>query len=132
MLKLGYKILFVYPNNEQVRELQIEEGIDAVTINKFFAFGVTEDQRMDKFDDSPYDCIVFDEIFNHNVYELLRIYRYINNNKDKIILGAGDVHQLEAVESSTNTKDNDKYLTECVKMMFPYMIKLNEIKRIEK
>jgi len=130
MVKLGYRVLFVYPNNEQVRESQIE-GTDAVTINTFFSFGVTEDQHMSKFDDSQYNCIVFDEIFNHNVYELLRIYRYINNNKDKIILGAGDVHQLEAVESSTNTKDNDTYLTNCVNMMFPYMIKLNEIKRIE-
>ena len=104
MIKLGYKVLFVYPNNKQVRDLKCKEGIDAVTVNKFFGFGVTEDQKIGKFNDSLYDCIVFDEIFNHNVFELLRIYRYINNNPNKIILGAGDVHQLEAVESSTNVK----------------------------
>ena len=92
MAKLGYKVLFVYPNNQQVRDLKRKDNIDAVTTNTFFSFGVAEDQRMSKFDDSQYNCIVFDEIFNNNVYELLRIYRYINNHKDKIILGAGDVH----------------------------------------
>lgn len=74
---------------------------------------------------------MFDEIFNHCVDELLRKYRYINNNENKFRLGAGDVHQLEAVESSTNLKDNDTHVSSCVNMMFPHMIEFNDMKRIQ-
>jgi hypothetical protein len=129
MKLLGYKVLLVYPNNNQVKDMNTLEGIDAVTLNTFFSMGVTEEQRMKKFDDSEYDCIVFDEIFNHNVYGLRYIRKYILDNTEKIILGAGDIHQLEAVELSTNNKDNDEYITDCINQMFPHFIKFSEIKR---
>jgi hypothetical protein len=87
MKDMGYKVLFVYPNNKQVKVMNTSEGIDAVTLNTFFSMGVTEEQRMKKFDDREYDCIVFDEIFNHNVYGLRYIRKYILDNTQKIILG---------------------------------------------
>ena len=44
---------------------------------------MTEESHMAKFDDSPYDVIVFDEIYFANVRMLARIKRYADNNPNK-------------------------------------------------
>ena len=64
MAKLGYKVLFALPMNTLCKELVKDYSIDAITINKFFGFGVNEENNfMKQFDSSDYDCIIFDGIF---------------------------------------------------------------------
>ena len=63
MAKLGYKVLFVSPTNILCKELIKDYNIDAITINKFFGFGVNEENNFVKqFDATEYNCIIFDEI----------------------------------------------------------------------
>ena len=92
----GHKVLFVCPTNKLAQN-NLENG---VTLNTFFAVGMTDDatQRMSKFDDSAYDVIVFDEIYFANVQMLAKIKRYTENNPNKIILATGDTDQLETID----------------------------------
>ena len=72
---------------------------EAITVNKFFAINFGE-EKLQPFDYSEYDVIVFDEIYFNNTYKLHRIQEFIKNNPDKIVIGAGDVFQLELVEDA--------------------------------
>ena len=58
----NYKVLFVVPTNN----LKQECGAEAMTTNKFFGISYV-DERLEKFDYSDVDAIVFDEIYFHNV-----------------------------------------------------------------
>ena len=69
MGKLKHKVLFVCPTNKLTQNNK-ENG---VTLNKFFSIGMTEDSNLARFDDSPYDVIVFDEIYFANVRMSARI-----------------------------------------------------------
>ena len=86
--------MFVCPTNVLAQKNE-ENGI---TLNKFFSIGMTEDSKMAKFDDSPYDTIVFDEIFFYNIRNLTRIKTYCENNPEKIIIATGDTNQLETID----------------------------------
>jgi hypothetical protein len=98
MAKLGYKVLFVSPTNVLCKELFKDHRVKSITINEFFGFGVNEENTFIKqFDSSEYNCIIFDEVYFYNISNLMKIYNYIQNN-NKIILGAGDVEQLESVD----------------------------------
>jgi hypothetical protein len=45
-----------------LNKLATNYGDNGITVNRFFGFGLSEDTKMAKFDDSEYDTIVFDEI----------------------------------------------------------------------
>ena len=51
-----------------------ESQLDAITINKLFGFGVDVDnsEHMKAFDASGYNCIVFDEIYFYDVFNLTK------------------------------------------------------------
>ena len=53
---------------------------------------------MAKFDDSPFDTIVFDEIFFSCVRKLARIKRYCEERPEKIVIATGDTNQLECID----------------------------------
>ena len=55
-----------YENNHNTK-------ITGITLNKFFGFGLTENTKITKFDDSDYQVIVFDEIFFYTPSILARI-----------------------------------------------------------
>ena len=118
MEKLGYNILVVCPTN------QLAQDKKGITLNKFFSVGMTEDTKMNKFDDSKYDVIIFDELYFTNIDMLRRIKHYADNNPDKIILGTGDKDQLEPVEQPTNIKDPIAYIQHCLYTIFPNYILL--------
>ena len=61
MEKLGHKVLFVCPTNK----LAINNK--GITINKLFGFGMKDNIKMSKFDDSEHDVIVFDEIYFYSI-----------------------------------------------------------------
>ena len=66
-------MLFVCPTNKLTQNSK-ENG---VTLNKFFSIGIAEESHMAKFDDSPYDVIVFDEKYFANFRMLARIEIYM-------------------------------------------------------
>ena len=124
MKNLNYNILVVCPTN------QLAQDKNGITLNKFFSVGMTEDTKMNKFDDSEYDVIIFDELYFTSIDMLRRIKFYVDNNPDKIILGTGDKDQLEPVEQASNIKDPITYIQNCIYTIFPNYILLKEIKRL--
>jgi hypothetical protein len=64
---------------------------------------------MQKFDDSLFDVIVFDEIFNCDLLILRRIYEYSLKNPHKIILATGDSDQNRPVELWSTEIDHKQY-----------------------
>ena len=78
-----------------------------------------ENNFIKQFDATDYDCIIFDEIYFYNVPNLMKVYNYIQNNKDKIILATGDIDQLESIEIVSNVKDYEQYINHCITYIFP-------------
>ena len=60
-----------------------------------------------------------------------RIYHYMRNNPNKLILGTGDTQQLPPREKNTNVKNTKKYLNDIVNLMFPNLINLQINKRLK-
>jgi len=96
MERRGHKVLFVCPTNKLAQNNR-ENG---VTLNTFFGVGMSENpnDKIGKFDDTPWDVIVFDEIYFANIRMLARIKRYSEQNPNKIILATGDTNQLETID----------------------------------
>ncbi len=86
MEKRRHKVPFVCPTNK----LASNYGDTGCTIDRFFSVGMTEDIKMAKFDGSPYDAIVFDEIFFSSIRRLARIKRYCSEHPKKIVIATGD------------------------------------------
>ena len=62
MVERGFNVIVICPTNKL---LQSFEG-EATTMNKFFGINFGN-IKLDEFDYSPYDCIVFDEVYFSNV-----------------------------------------------------------------
>ena len=79
MENLGYNVLFVCPTNELCIN-NSQAGIFSVTVNRFFDVGPHDEFRNiheNKFNDSPYQVVVFDEIFLLDINMLTKIKHYI-------------------------------------------------------
>ena len=87
---------------------------------------------MERFDDKPYDCIVFDEIFMCDIQTLTRIKNYCQNNPNKIIVGTGDCNQLPPVNFCLNQVEYKSYYEECLNIILPNEIYFNIPKRVKK
>ena len=125
--KLGYKTLFVVPQNSFSRNIQD----DAVTSQKFFFIPVGDGDKLPEFDHSQYNVIVFDEIYMNGLRVLNCIRGFENNNPDRIIKGAGDVKQLPPVcDDLTNTRNDSEYSDECIGQIFKYNILFKVCKRL--
>ena len=101
MVEKDYKVIFVCPTNKL---LQAFEG-EALTLNKFFgiSFG---DVKLEPFDYSYFDVIVFDEIYFSSLSTYWRIKQFVEQNKDsKIIIATGDTKQLKPIQALTNIQD---------------------------
>jgi hypothetical protein len=88
-------------------------------------------QKISKFDDKPYDVIVFDEIYFASVRMLAKIRRYSESHPEKIILATGDADQLETIGLVSNRIDYDAYMNHCIDSAFPNAIHLKENKRLK-
>ena len=122
----NYKVLFVVPTNN----LKEECGAEAMTINKFFGISYG-DERLEKFDYSDVDVIVFDEIYFHNVSKWALIWNFCKSNPDKIILATGDTKQLKTPERVSNVVSFGKYADHCIDLIFENNIMLYECKRLK-
>ena len=94
MSRRGHKVLFECPTNKLVHKY----GVAGVTVNKLFGMSIT-DEAIEKFDDSEFDVIVFDEIYFSCIQKLAKINNYCKNNIDKIIIATGDTKQLPPIAS---------------------------------
>ena len=101
-----------------------------MTINKLFGI-CYGDEKLEKFDYSDYDVIVFDEIYFHNVGKWALIWSFCKNNPDKIILATGDTKQLKNPETISNTISFEKYADHCIGLVFKNCIMLCECKRLK-
>ena len=124
--KLGYKTLFVVPQNSLSQNIDDE----AITTNKFFAIPVGDGEKLPEFDHSKFNCIVFDEIYMNSLYILNRIREFVKQHPDKLIIGAGDVKQLPPIEDLTNTRKPDEYADDCINQIFKYTMMLKICKRL--
>ena len=124
--KLGYKTLFVVPQNSLSQNIDDE----AITTNIFFAIPVGDGEKLPEFDHSKFNCIVFDEIYMNSLYILNRIREFVKQHPDKIIIGAGDVKQLPPIEDLTNTRKPDEYADDCINQIFKYNMMLTICKRL--
>ena len=127
MQERGHKVLFVCPTNK----LHSNYGVNGCTLNRFFSIGMTDQTKMAKFDDSPYDTIVFDEIFFSSVRKLARIKRHCDTHPEKIVLATGDTKQLESIDQITNQHDYDEYYNRCIDQIFPISMYFKENKRLK-
>ena len=129
MKNLGYNALFVCPTNQLLQNTQT----DATTNNKFFAIPMEKGDKMEAFDHSKYDCIVFDEVGMGGMYVLNKIREFVKKHaKDKIIIATSDGKQLPPIKDITNTRDHETYLNECINQIFGYRIYLKMSKRLKK
>ena len=109
----------------------VQKYNEAATINDLFGFGVDENMKVCKFDDSSYDVIAFDEILISDVSNLRRIKNYVDNNTNKFLIATGDTDQLKPIKSYSNTKEYKPYANECVNLIFPFEIYLHINKRLK-
>ena len=125
--KLNYNVLFVVPTNFLGQQCDCE----STTANKFFSISIEEDDRLPIYDHSPYNVIVFDEIYFNDYKVYCRIDKFIQENKhNKIIVATGDTNQLPTIKPLSNTKPFEEYANECIKIIFKYEIYLYECKRL--
>eukprot|EP00438_Fugacium_kawagutii_P019097 Skav234725 [mRNA] locus=scaffold634:457313:460261:+ [translate_table: standard] len=122
----NYNVLFVVPTNS----LKQECGAEAMTINKFFGISYG-DERLEKFDYSDCDVIVFDEIYFHSVGKLALIWDFVRNNPDKIVVATGDTKQLKNPEVLSNVFKFEEYANHCIDLIFKNNIMLYECKRLK-
>jgi hypothetical protein len=136
LAKTGNNVLFVCPTNRLAQKYK-QRG---VTANKFFGIGFSKGEEDEKsknefvvkiFDHSDYNVIVFDEIYFSSLRMLAKIRRFCSDNPDKIVVATGDTSQLPPVEQYTNTKEYAVYADECINIIFPNEIYLNENKRLK-
>ena len=126
--KMGKNLLFVVPTNRLLKEKEVE----ATTYNKFFSIAVHEDvgEKLPAFDYSPFNVVVFDEVYMSNLYVLDKVRRLIKENPDIIVIGTGDVKQSQGVEVMTNCQNPAVYIDNCIDIVFAYNIFLEVCKRV--
>ena len=113
--KMGKNASFVVPTSRLLQE---------TTYNKFFNIAVHEDlgEKLPAFDYSPKKVVVFDEVYMSNLYVLDKVRRFIKENPDIIVIGTGDVKQLQGVEVMTNCQNPAVYIDNCIDIVFRYNI----------
>ena len=106
----GYKVLFVLPT----KNLGLECDIQSATATRIFSVAVN-DEKLDKYDHSMFDVIVFDEICFNNTCVLPSMTDFVEQYRaSKIILATGDAKQLSPTKALTNTKKHDIYMNESI------------------
>ena len=124
--KMGYNTLFVVPQNMLKQDIDC----DAEPLNTFFSIPVFKGDRLPRYDYSPYQVIVFDEIYMSSPFILDKIRVFCEENPDLIIIGAGDVKQLPSIEPYTNCQNVEEYVDSCIDIIFKHNIFLKICKRV--
>ena len=123
---MGYRVLAVVPQNMLKQETECE----AVTLNTFFSVPVHKGDTLPRFDYGGFDVIFFDEIYMASPYILNKIRKFVLDNPNLIVIGAGDVKQLPSIEPFTNIQNVEHYVDLCMDIIFKYNIFLKICKRV--
>ena len=89
-----------------------------MTVQRLIGRGITEESRSRPFDDSTFDVIVFDEIYLNDLPFLSKIYKYINNHPEKIILATGDTFQNDPVMPLSSRFEHEPYAEHIMSILF--------------
>ena len=124
------KVLFVCPYRRLCYEL-LQEGINAITMDKFLGIRFNTDTDMKAFDISQYKHIVFDEINCHSVNKLNKLKLYLDEIKNNSFgleapnfYCTGDSNQIDNIDG-----DSAEYIQYAIECIFKNRINLTEIKR---
>ena len=91
-----------------------------MTIKKFFGINYG-DAKLEPFDFTGYDVIVFDEIYFSNLSTYWRIKQLVEQNKhNKIRIATGDTKQLKPVQEITNTQEYETYTDSMIDNVFQH------------
>ena len=125
MVDKNYKVISICPTNKLS---QAFEG-EAMTI---YFFGINYgDAKLEPFDFTDFDVIVFDEIYFSNLNTYWRIKQFVELNKhNKIIIATGDTKQVKPVQEITNTRGYELYTDNFIDNIFEYSMLLKECKRL--
>ena len=126
------KALYVTPFNQLCQELIIK-GHTAVTLHNLMALNITgNSSKRKQYDVSEFDTIVFEEILLYNPKLLSSIHRFMKMHKDKKIIANGDISQnLPILFDLNNVSSQEKYVMNCINIMFNNQIILKVNKRLE-
>ena len=79
-------------------------------------------EKLSVFDYSPFNVVVFDNVYMSNLYILDKVRRFIKENLDIIVIATGDVKQLQGVEVITNCQIPIIYMGNYIDIVFKYNI----------
>lgn len=121
------KCLFVCPYNKLCQVLRTED-YDSITYSKLFGLVGTDQEfkHIKKYDLSEYNTIVFDEIFLYEPRRLKRVAELMQEHPEKKFLATGDCDQRDPIAFK-----NSDYLSQCMNVLFPNHILLQDIKRFK-
>jgi len=126
--------LFVAPYNELCQKLRERSGNNAITLNMLLGLKIDDNihTKMNQYDVSAYECIIFDEMLLYNPYQLFLIKNFIEKHPSKRILGTGDCDQRKPFSFGVNNINNKaQYQMFCVNQLFPNQITLRINKRLK-
>ena len=103
-------MLCVCPSNVLAQKYCTQDLKSGVTLNELFGIGLSDNTKIEKFDDSNFDVIVFDEIYMASISMLKRIKHYVEKHENKIIIATGDTEQNEAIDIVSSELDVDEYM----------------------
>ena len=125
MLDKGYNEVCVTLAHKLLQEFEAE----GMTINRFFGVNYA-DAKLEPFDFTGYDVIVFNEIYFSNLSTYWRIKQFVEQNKhNTIIIATGDTKQLRSVQQITSTQDYELYTDNVIDAIFAHNMFLKECKR---
>ena len=109
-----------------------EKDAGATTYNKFFSIAVHEDvgEKLPAFDDSPFNSMW--RCLTRFICQICMYWIRSDGSLKKIliiVIGTGDVKQLQGVEVMTNCQNPAIYIDSCIDIVFKYNTFLQLCKR---
>jgi ATP-dependent exoDNAse (exonuclease V) alpha subunit len=121
--------LFTTPYNALCKDIR-DGGKNAVTLHKMLGlkYDDIEVTKMNSYDVSNVEVIIFDEIFLYDTFKLGLIKEYINKHPEIRFYATGECNQLPAIEKLV-IKDKREYYKNVIYSIFPNVIELTKNKR---
>ena len=95
-------------------------------------FGISfGDVKLEPFDYSGYDVIVFDEVYFSSSSTYWRIKQFVEETKSNKIIVATDTKQLKPIQPLTNIQEYEVYADHIINNIFTNSILLKECKRLK-
>lgn len=121
-------VLFITPWNSQKQDL-VKKGFTAITLYNLLGLRLNGEnyEKSKQYDVSPFEWIVFDEIYLYSVSDKERVNNFMNENNDLKYGATGDPNQLDPIESLSI--ESQEYHKNIINSMFINQITLQQNKR---